>query len=63
MKGDSITTSERSIRMREILLQNIHSLLTLANDPGGDHYVRHLDRLIDMYLDEIHQRSDHQWDQ
>jgi len=28
-----------------------------ANDPGGDRFIRHLDRLIDMYLDEIHQRS------
>jgi AcrR family transcriptional regulator len=27
-----------------------------ANDPGGDRLIRHLDRLIDMYLNEIHQR-------
>jgi AcrR family transcriptional regulator len=28
-----------------------------ANDPGGDRYIRHLDRLIDMYLDEMPKRS------
>jgi AcrR family transcriptional regulator len=31
----------------------------LSNDPGGDRYVRHLDRLSDMYLDEIDHRRKH----
>lgn len=30
-----------------------------TQDPGGDRYIRHLDRLIDMYLDEIPQRRNH----
>jgi AcrR family transcriptional regulator len=29
----------------------------LANDPGGDRWVRHLDRMIDLQLDHAHQRS------
>ena len=29
----------------------------LANDPGGDRWVRHLDRMIDLHLDHVHQRS------
>jgi AcrR family transcriptional regulator len=29
----------------------------LANDPGGDRWVRHLDRMIDLHLDHAHQRS------
>ncbi len=29
----------------------------LANDPGGDRWVRHLDRMIDLHLDDAHQRS------
>ena len=28
----------------------------LANDPGGDRWVRHLDRMIDLHLDDAHQR-------
>ena len=28
-----------------------------ANDPGGDRWVRHLDRMIDLHLDHVHQRS------
>jgi AcrR family transcriptional regulator len=28
----------------------------LANDPGGDRWTRHLDRLTDMYLDEVKRR-------
>jgi AcrR family transcriptional regulator len=28
----------------------------LANDPGGRRWVRHLDRLIDLYLDDIERR-------
>jgi AcrR family transcriptional regulator len=28
----------------------------LSNDPGGDRWVRHLDRLIGMYLDELPNR-------
>jgi AcrR family transcriptional regulator len=29
-----------------------------ANDPGGDRWIRHLDRLIDLYLDDIDKRTD-----
>jgi AcrR family transcriptional regulator len=29
----------------------------LSNDPGGDRWTRHLDRLIDLYLDAPKQRS------
>ena len=29
----------------------------LANDPGGDRWVRHLDRMIDLHLDDAQQRS------
>jgi len=29
----------------------------LANDPGGDRWVRHLDRMIDLHLDHAQQRS------
>src|SRR5262249_47975526 len=29
----------------------------LANDPGGDRWVRHLDRMTDLHLDHVHQRS------
>ncbi len=28
----------------------------MSNDPGGKRWVRHLDRLIDLYLDDAHQR-------
>lgn len=28
----------------------------IANDPGGDRWIRHLDRLTDMYLDEAKRR-------
>jgi AcrR family transcriptional regulator len=28
----------------------------LSNDPGGNRWVRHLDRLIDLYLDDAQQR-------
>ena len=28
-----------------------------ANDPGGDRWVRHLDRMTDLHLDHVHQRS------
>jgi AcrR family transcriptional regulator len=31
----------------------------LSNDPGGDRYIRHLDRLSDMYVDEIEHRRNH----
>ena len=27
-----------------------------SNDPGGNRWVRHLDRLIDLYLDHLPQR-------
>nr|MDQ3351662.1 hypothetical protein [Actinomycetota bacterium] len=29
----------------------------LSNDPGGDRWSRHLERLTDLYLDDIHRRS------
>jgi len=29
----------------------------LANDPGGDRWVRHLDRMTDLQLDHVHQRD------
>jgi hypothetical protein len=29
----------------------------LSNDPGGDRWVRHLDRMIDLHLDHAHSRS------
>ena len=29
----------------------------LTNDPGGDRWVRHLDRMIDLHLDHVHDRS------
>jgi AcrR family transcriptional regulator len=28
----------------------------LSNDPGGDRWSRHLERLTDLYLDDIHRR-------
>jgi AcrR family transcriptional regulator len=28
----------------------------MSNDPGGDRWVRHLDRLIDLYLDDANDR-------
>ena len=28
-----------------------------SNDPGGDRWVRHLDRLIDLHLDDANRRS------
>ena len=31
---------------------------TSANDPGGDRYTRHLDRLIDLYLDNTQEGND-----
>jgi AcrR family transcriptional regulator len=30
----------------------------IANDPGGDRWTRHLDRLIDLYLDEFAHREE-----
>jgi AcrR family transcriptional regulator len=29
----------------------------LSNDPGGDRWARHLDRLIDLYLDDLPRRK------
>ena len=29
----------------------------LSNDPNGDRYVRHLDRLVDLYVDDANSRS------
>jgi AcrR family transcriptional regulator len=28
----------------------------ISNDPGGDRWTRHLDRLVDMYLDDVEER-------
>lgn len=30
----------------------------LSNDPGGDRWVRHVDRLVDLYVDDALARSD-----
>src|ERR1700736_1306686 len=32
----------------------------ISNDPGGDRWTRHLDRLTDMYLDEVKRRRNRQ---
>ncbi|HXR22607.1 MAG TPA: TetR/AcrR family transcriptional regulator, partial [Acidimicrobiales bacterium] len=29
----------------------------LSNDPGGNRWVRHLNRLVDLYVDDVLQRS------
>lgn len=29
----------------------------LANDPGGDRWIRHLDRLTDLYVDDVERRQ------
>jgi AcrR family transcriptional regulator len=29
----------------------------LSNDPGGNRWVRHLNRLVDLYVDDVQQRS------
>ncbi|HWC10032.1 MAG TPA: hypothetical protein VG455_02305 [Acidimicrobiales bacterium] len=29
----------------------------ISNDPGGDRWLRHLDRLTDVYLDDIQRRG------
>jgi hypothetical protein len=29
----------------------------LSNDPGGNRWVRHLNRLVDLYIDDVLQRS------
>ena len=31
----------------------------MSNDPGGDRWIRHLDRLTDMYLDDAKRRRTH----
>ena len=31
----------------------------IANDPNGNRWTRHLNRLTDMYLDEVQQRRNH----
>jgi hypothetical protein len=31
----------------------------MSNDPGGNRWVRHLDRLTDMYLDDAKRRRTH----
>jgi hypothetical protein len=30
----------------------------ISNDPGGDRWIRHLDRLTDMHLDDTRQRRE-----
>jgi len=32
----------------------------ISNDPGGDRWIRHLDRLTDMHLDDAQQRRERQ---
>jgi hypothetical protein len=29
----------------------------LANEPGGTRWVRHVDRMVDMFLDYLHERE------
>jgi hypothetical protein len=29
----------------------------LSNDPGGNRWARHLNRLVDLYIDDVLQRS------
>jgi hypothetical protein len=31
----------------------------IGNDPGGRRWIRHLDRLIDLYIDDAIQRRSH----
>jgi hypothetical protein len=30
----------------------------LSNDPGGNRWVRHLNRLVDLYVDDVQQRRE-----
>ena len=32
----------------------------MSNDPGGDRWIRHLDGLTDLYLDDANRRRPHQ---
>jgi hypothetical protein len=43
----------------DCLVAMIAGLLSaqLTNDPGGDRWVRHLDRLVDLYVDDALARS------
>ncbi len=29
----------------------------LSNDPGGNRWIRHLNRLVDLYIDDVLERS------
>ena len=31
----------------------------ISNDPGGDRWTRHLNRLVDLYIDDAIERSTH----
>ena len=31
----------------------------LSNDPGGNRWIRHLNRLVDLYVDDVLERSGH----
>jgi AcrR family transcriptional regulator len=31
----------------------------LSNDPAGNRWTRHLNRLVDLYIDDVHERKDH----
>jgi hypothetical protein len=31
----------------------------MSNDPGGNRWTRHLNRLVDIYIDEVIERSKH----
>ena len=31
----------------------------LSNDPGGNRWIRHLNRLVDLYVDDVLERSRH----
>jgi AcrR family transcriptional regulator len=58
------TTQLRAAGMRaqgdiDCVTAMIGGLITsqLSNDPGGNRWVRHLDRLIDLYLDDAQRRK------
>ena len=31
----------------------------MSNDPGGNRWIRHLNRLVDLYVDDVLERSRH----
>jgi AcrR family transcriptional regulator len=61
--GRAVTTMQRAGMTDQgdidCLVAMIAGLLEaqLANDPGGDRWIRHLDRMIDLHLDDVNRRS------